>query len=75
VHQQEIYTQNQLSKLGNAIIYLCNSIEKPTKTHLLKLIFIIEEISIMKFGIPFFNLRFDVWKLGPIGTIYFKKIN
>ncbi len=63
---QEIYTKNQLDKLGNTLIYLCEHLEKASKTHLLKFIFIIEEISILKFGIPFFNLRFDVWKLGPV---------
>ncbi|MBA2328172.1 MAG: SocA family protein [Flavisolibacter sp.] len=62
----EVYTKNQIEKLGNTLIFLAERLEKPSKTHLLKLIFIIEEISIKKFGIPFFNLRFDVWKLGPV---------
>ena len=65
----EIYAKSQLDKLGNALIFLCQKISPYTqvsKTHLLKLIFIIEEISVKKFGIPFFNLRFDVWKLGPV---------
>lgn len=66
MQKQEIYTQSQLDKLGNTLIYLCNNLERPTKTHLLKLVFIIEEISIIKSGIPFFDLRFDVWKLGPV---------
>lgn len=65
----EIYTKNQIDKLGNALIFLCQKLSPYTevsKTHLLKLIFITEEISIKKFGVPFFNLRFDVWKLGPV---------
>ena len=66
VHKQEIYTRSQLEKLGNTLIYLCNNLEKSSKTHLLKFVFIIEEISILKFGIPFFDLRFDLWKLGPV---------
>lgn len=64
--KQEIYTKNQLDKLGNTLIYLCENLERASKTHLLKLVFIIEEISILKFGIPFFDLRFDLWKLGPV---------
>jgi uncharacterized phage-associated protein len=66
VIKPEVYTKNQIEKLGNTLIFLAERLEKPSKTHLLKLIFIIEEISIKKFGIPFFNLRFDVWKLGPV---------
>lgn len=65
----EVYTKNQIEKLGNTLIFLCNQIAPITplsKTHLLKLIFIIEELSIKKSGIPFFDLRFDVWKLGPV---------
>ncbi|HVY73522.1 MAG TPA: Panacea domain-containing protein [Puia sp.] len=60
------YTKNQLDKIGNTLIYLCKHLESASKTHLLKLVFIIEEISIRKFGVPFFNIRFDVWKLGPV---------
>ena len=60
------YTRGQISKLGNAIIYLAERISPLSKTKLIKLIYLIEEISIKKFGIPFFDLRFDVWKLGPV---------
>jgi uncharacterized phage-associated protein len=60
------YTKAQISKLGNSIIYLAERISPLSKTKLIKLIYLIEEISIKKFGIPFFDLRFDVWKLGPV---------
>jgi uncharacterized phage-associated protein len=66
VIKPEIYTKNQIEKLGNTLIFLAQRLEKPSKTHLLKLVFIIEEISIKKFGVPFFGLRFDLWKLGPV---------
>lgn len=65
----EIYTKSEIDKLGNAIVFLCQKLSPYTpvsKTHLLKLIFIIEEIAVQRFGVPFFNLRFDVWKLGPV---------
>jgi uncharacterized phage-associated protein len=72
--QEVLYSKGQLDKLGNALIFLCKNLEKPTKTHLLKLIFIIEEISIVKFGVPFFDLRFDVWKLGPVSKDLFVEL-
>src|SRR6266700_6732546 len=66
----DFYSKNQIEKLGNAFIFLCEKIiavgESVSKTHLLKLIFIVEEISVKKYGLPFFDLRFDVWKLGPV---------
>ncbi len=65
----EFYTKSQLDKLGNALIFLCKHLDPTTpvsKTHLLKLVFILEESSIKKYGIPFFNLKFNVWKLGPV---------
>lgn len=74
----EIYTKSELDKLGNALVFLCQKISPYTqvsKTHLLKLIFIIEEFSIMKFGVPFFNLRFDVWKLGPVSKDLFVELS
>jgi uncharacterized phage-associated protein len=65
-YNSNIYTKDQLSKLGNAIIFMCNRITPLSKTKVLKLIYLIEELSVRKYGLPFFNLRFDVWKLGPV---------
>lgn len=61
-----VYTKDQLAKLGNAIIYLADKIKPLSKTKLLKLIYLIEEVSVKKLNSPFFNIRFDVWKLGPV---------
>ena len=65
-HNSNIYTKDQLAKLGNAIIFLSERITPLSKTKLLKLIYLIEELSVKKYGLPFFNIRFDVWKLGPV---------
>lgn len=75
----EIYTKNQIDKLGNALIFLCQKMqqvgEQTSKTHLLKLVFIIEEIAVKRYGIPFFDLRFDVWKLGPVSKDLFVELS
>jgi uncharacterized phage-associated protein len=75
----EIYTKNQIDKLGNALIYLCKKMqavgEPVSKTQLLKLVFIIEEIAVKKYGIPLFDLRFDVWKLGPVSKDLFVELS
>ncbi len=56
------------------MIYLADNFgAKLYKTNLLKLIYIIEEISIKKYGIPFFNIDFKIWKLGPVNTeVYYE---
>lgn len=60
------YTKEEIAKIGNAIIFLAERIPKLTKTKTLKLIYIIEEISVKKYGLPFFNLKFYLWKFGPV---------
>ena len=60
-----IFAKEQVDKLGNAIRFLTEA-GPLSKTKLLKLIYLLEEISVKKHGIPFFNFRFDTWKFGPV---------
>lgn len=66
IAQVPVYTKDQLSKIGNAIVFLCNKLGDIPKTKLLKLIYLIEEYSISQYGMPFFNVNFKVWHLGPV---------
>lgn len=61
----------QKEKLGNSIVYLSNRIPYLSKTKLLKLIYILDEQSIKKSGIPFFNFEYKTWKLGPVAEEIF----
>ncbi len=65
------YTNEQIEKLGNAIIYLAQNIQPLSKTKALKLLYLIEEVAIKKYGMPFFNISFEVWKLGPVAKEVF----
>lgn len=58
----------QVQKLGNALVYLSARINDLTKTKILKLVYLLDEISIRKSGIPIFNLTYKVWKFGPVAT-------
>jgi len=60
------FSQAQVEKLGNTIIYLANKLPNLSKTKILKLLFIIEESAIKKFGFPFFGVDFQLWKHGPV---------
>jgi uncharacterized phage-associated protein len=64
-------TDNQIDKVGNSIVYLSDKIGNLTKTQSLKLIYILDELSIKKSGIPFFNLKYKVWKFGPVSEELF----
>ncbi len=65
------FTDEQLSKIGNTIIYLSEKIPNLSKTKVLKLLYILDEISIKKSGIPFLNLQYKVWKFGPVSEEIF----
>jgi uncharacterized phage-associated protein len=65
------YNSQQLSKIGNASAYLAAKVPMLSKTKLLKLLYILDEVSIKKSGIPFFNLKYKVWKFGPVSEELF----
>lgn len=65
------YSRSEIDKLGNAVVYLAEKISPLSKTKLLKLIYLIEEYSVRTYGLPFFNLNFTVWKLGPVSRDLF----
>lgn len=69
------YTTDQLSKIGNAIIYFSGNIQKLSKTKLLKLLYILEEVSIKRSGIPVLNLKFKTWKFGPVNEDIFIELS
>ena len=66
-----ILSERQIDKVGNSIIYLSNNIKNLTKTKIIKLIYILDELSIKQSGIPLFNLKYKVWKFGPVSEEIF----
>lgn len=66
-----MFTKEQVEKIGNTIIFLTNEIHELSKIKLLKLLYILDEISIKKSGIPFLNLEYKVWKFGPVASDFF----
>jgi len=68
-------TAEQIDKVGNAMIFLSEKIPGITKTKMLKLLYLLDEFSIKKSGIPFFNLQYKVWKLGPVAEEIFVELS
>jgi len=63
---QNHLTHQQIQKIGNTLIYLADNVGELSKTKILKLLFLLEESSVKRFGYPFFGLNFQIWKLGPV---------
>lgn len=63
--------KDQIDKIGNAIIFLSEKLQNLSKTKILKLLYILDELSIKRTGIPFVNLQYEVWKFGPVSKEIF----
>lgn len=61
-----VYSPDELEKVGNALIYLSEHTEKPSKTKVLKLLYLLDEFSVKLRGYPMFGLTYKVWQLGPV---------
>jgi uncharacterized phage-associated protein len=59
-------SKQDIEKLGNALIMIVDKVDNPSPTKLLKLVYLLEETSIRRYGIPMFNLNYEVWKFGPV---------
>ncbi|MEI9809261.1 MAG: type II toxin-antitoxin system antitoxin SocA domain-containing protein [Bacteroidota bacterium] len=66
INGNKAFTKDQISKIGNTIIYLAERVQDLNKTKILKFLFLIEEASIKKSGKPFFGIDFQIWKFGPV---------
>ncbi len=60
------YSADQIDKIGNTLIYLAEHCIALSKTKALKLLYLLDEIAVKNSGIPFLNLRYEVWKFGPV---------
>ena len=69
------YTNDQLERLGNTILFLIKKISPLYKTKLLKLIYLIDELSTARNGIPFLGLEYKVWQAGPVNSDLYEELN
>jgi uncharacterized phage-associated protein len=69
------YMPDQIEKIGNTIIYLTEHIKPLYKTKLLKLLYLLDEFAVKKYGIPFLNLDYEVWQAGPVCSDIYQELN
>jgi uncharacterized phage-associated protein len=74
-NKYEQFSDDQLEKIGNTIIYLLNKIDDVPKTKLLKLLYILDEEAMKRSGMPFLNLKYKVWHLGPVAEEIFNDLS
>jgi uncharacterized phage-associated protein len=65
------YTKEVIDKLGNSMVYMAQRVPDLSKTKLLKLIYLLEEVSVKRNKLPFFGIPFEVWQAGPVAKDVF----
>lgn len=69
------FTDRELNKLGNTIIYLIDKIQFLTKKKCLTLLYLLDEHSIKTYSKPFSVLEYKVWQYGPIAEAIFNDLS
>ena len=69
------YTKDELEKIGNSIIYFAEKLPDLSKTKLIKLIYLLDELSVKTYGIPFFDLEYKVWQAGPVNVDIYSELS
>ena len=64
-------SESDRNKIGNAVVYLAQHIDNLSKTKLLKLLYLMEEYSVVRFQTPFLGLPYEVWQAGPVAKDIF----
>jgi len=72
---QQTYSQETIDKIGNTLIYLSENIPFLSKTKALKLLYILDAVSVKNNGIPFCNLKYEVWQFGPVAKDIFIELS
>ncbi len=64
-----------IDKIGNTLVYFSKNMPSLSKTKALKLVYLLDEFSISKYGIPFFNLEYEAWKFGPVNQELYSQLD
>lgn len=63
-----------INKIGNAIIYIVDRIKPAYFTKVLKLLYILDETSVKETGVPFTWLDYKAWKMGPVPVFVYNEL-
>ncbi len=69
------FSEPSRQKLGNTVLYIAQHAKYPYKTEILKLLFLMEELSVRQYNTPFLGIPFSVWRLGPVSVDVFEELS
>lgn len=69
------YSKEQLDRLGNTILFLEQKINPLYKTKLLKLVYLLDELSTARNGVPFLGLDYKLWQAGPVNSDLYEELS
>lgn len=74
-HTNSFLNKQLIEKIGNTVVYLATNIPNLYLTKLLKLVYLLDELSTKENGIPFLGLNYKVWQAGPVNRDLYIDIN
>lgn len=69
-----MFRQQLNSKIGNLLNYLSTRIPQLSMTKALKLLYLIDETSYMRTGVPVTWLEYKVWEMGPVAEELYNEL-
>lgn len=69
------FSEPSRQKLGNTVLYIAQHAKYPYKTEILKLLYLMEELSVRQYNTPFLGIPFSVWRLGPVSVDVFEELS
>ena len=69
------FSSDTKARLGNTLIFIAKNASHPSKTSALKLLYIMEETMVIKYGCPFLGLPFELWGMGPVQKDVYAEIS
>lgn len=65
------FSEDNRIRLGNVALYIAQHTQRPSKTKVLKLMYLMEEHSALCTQFPFLGIPFEVWQAGPVAKDVF----
>ncbi len=65
------FSDDNRKRLGNVVLYIASHTNRPSKTKVLKLLYLMEERCVLSYHMPFLALPYEVWKAGPVAKDVF----
>ena len=69
------FSEPSRQTLGYTVLYIAQHAKYPYKTEILKLLYLMEELSVRQYNTPFLGIPFSVWRLGPVSVDVFEELS